>query len=422
MGYIGNFVAVCAFLPLPFAGYWLGKEIYGYSQNLGMTLMGGAFSWLFIIQAILIGVLFLSANFYLWLGMGRIPGSERYKGYIKYILIVIVLCFGVWATPSSIIATPDESSKMGGSHHPMLKFFGVMSAKNTAVNILILSTYISFFLYRRGNKTPSLTGAKTSAFTQLLLVGMGAVFVGWMTRFAYLAPYFGHPDPAAVTATAAQSTLSWIGTIVLGLLTLGLLGSYARYRASNRESFLSWAPIGSTIQFCIVSAAICFVIFIGIYGYLVPTAIRIKMSVPQVGSVLVTMVLITIIDILILKNADSAGGIRWGKMRRISQYTLFLTAITFTWLMGLMGYVRSGLRQHWHVYGIVKDTSPDAFTPTLGYAAGIVSITVLLFFTFVAFIFWLASLGHLPDYDKPEPEANDDEATPKSSGEIVSHL
>ncbi len=59
MGYIGNFVAICAFLPLPFAGYWLAKEIYAYSQTLGLTMMGGAFSWLFIIQAVLIGNLFL---------------------------------------------------------------------------------------------------------------------------------------------------------------------------------------------------------------------------------------------------------------------------------------------------------------------------------------------------------------------------
>ena len=55
MGYIGNFVAIIAFLPLPFAGYWLAKEIYAFSQTLGLTMMGGAFSWLFIIQAVLIG-------------------------------------------------------------------------------------------------------------------------------------------------------------------------------------------------------------------------------------------------------------------------------------------------------------------------------------------------------------------------------
>jgi hypothetical protein len=76
MGYIGNFVAISAFLPLPFAGYWLAKEIYAYSQSLGLTMMGGAFSWLFIIQAVLIGNLFLAANYYLWLGMGRVEGAS----------------------------------------------------------------------------------------------------------------------------------------------------------------------------------------------------------------------------------------------------------------------------------------------------------------------------------------------------------
>ena len=396
MGYVGNFIAICAFLPLPFAGYWLGKEIYGYSQNLGMTLMGGAFSWLFIIQAILIGVLFLSANFYLWTGMGRIPGSERYKGYIKYILVAIILCFAIWATPSSVIATADEMGKMGGSQHPILKYFGVMSAKNTAVNILILSTYISFLLYRRGNKTPSLEGSKTSNLTQLLLVGLGAVFIGWMAKYSWGLPSFAY-GKWDLAPTSAQ-TMSWIGGLGFPLLAVALLLSYFRYRSSKKEDFLSWAPFGNKLQVFILSAVICFVIFIGIYGYMVPTAIRIKMSVPQVCSVLVTMVLITIIDILLLKNADEAGGIQWGKMRAVSQYALFLTAITFTWLMGLMGYVRSGLRQHWHVYGVIKDTSPDAFTPTLGFASQVVSVTVLLFFGFVAFIFWLVNLSSKADY------------------------
>ena len=40
----------------------------------------------------------------------------------------------------------------------------------------------------------------------------------------------------------------------------------------------------------------------------------------------------------------------------VSQYVLIFIAVTFTWLMGLMGYVRSGLRQHWHVYGVMRDT------------------------------------------------------------------
>ena len=87
MGYIGNFVAISAFLPLPFAGYWLAKEIYAFSQTLGLTMMGGAFSWLFIIQAVLIGNLFLAANYYLWLGMGRVEGVQPLQKVIKYLLV-----------------------------------------------------------------------------------------------------------------------------------------------------------------------------------------------------------------------------------------------------------------------------------------------------------------------------------------------
>ena len=87
MGYIGNFVALSAFIVLPFAGYYLGREIYAYNQTMGITMMGGFMSWLWIIQAILIGVLFLGSNYYLWLGMERIPGAERYRKYVPPMLI-----------------------------------------------------------------------------------------------------------------------------------------------------------------------------------------------------------------------------------------------------------------------------------------------------------------------------------------------
>jgi cytochrome d ubiquinol oxidase subunit I len=317
MGYIGNFVAISAFLPLPFAGYWLAKEIYAYSQTLGLTMMGGAFSWLFIIQAVLIGNLFLGANYYLWLGMGRVEGKQPIQRVIKYLLIAIVLCFMVWATPRSIIATVSEVRAMRGSAHPILGFLGVMSAKNTAVNILILTTFMSFLLYRRTGKVSS----------------------------------------------------------------------------------VSWAKMGHTAQLVIFAAVAAFVIFLGVYGYFVEASVRIGLSVPQVGSVLLAMVLITAIDLPLYRGAKTAE-VRWGKIPAISQYVLIFIAVTFTWLMGLMGYVRSGLRQHWHVYGIIRDNSPDAFTPTLGFATQVVSVTVLIFFGLIGFVFWLSSLHDKPDYQR----------------------
>ena len=338
MGYMGNFVAIMGLLPLPFAGYWLASEIYAFSQTMGLTMMGGAFSWLFIIQAVLIGNLFLFANWYLWLGMERIKGAERYRAYIWPMLVVISLCFAVWATPRSIIATTEEIQAMGGSSHPMLGYLGVMSAKNTAVNILILTTFLSFVLYRRSGKTPVVSRAK----------------------------------------------------------------------------------LINSVQFLIFAAAAGTVIFYGIYGYFVDAKTRIGFSVPQVGSVLLALVLVTVLDGILLRGAKSTET-NWGKIRPISQYLLIALAVTFTWLMGLMGYVRSGLRQHWHVYGIVRDTSPDAYTPTLGFATQVVSFTVLVFFLLIGFIFWITSLSdkkkwadreepgtepaHQPPEDQPSPEA-----------------
>lgn len=328
MGYIGNFVAIAGLLPLPFAGYWLASEIYAFSQTMGLTMMGGAFSWLFIIQAILIGNLFLFANWYLWLGMGRIPGAERFRPATKWLLIVIVVCFAVWATPSSPIATSQEVQSMGGARHPELGYLGVMAAKNTAVNLMILATFVSFILYRR----------------------------------------------------------------------------------SGREPKVSWARAGNRAQVGIVALAAVAVVFFGILGYFVEAAVRIKLSIPQVGSVLLAMILVTTLDVLLLRGAKRADT-RWGQISHRSQYALIVLAVTFTWLMGLMGYVRSGLRQHWHVYGVMRDTSVDAFTPTLGYATKVVSATVLLFFVLIAFVFWLASLSGKKDLavsaTLPEPDDDD---------------
>jgi cytochrome bd ubiquinol oxidase subunit I len=316
MGYIGNFVAISAFLPLPFAGYWLAKEIYAFSQTLGLTMMGGAFSWLFIIQAVLIGNLFLAANYYLWLGMGRVEGVQPLQKFIKYLLLGIALCFMVWATPRSIIATVSEVRAMGGSSHPILGYLGVMSAKNTAVNILILTTFMSFLLYRRTGKVAS----------------------------------------------------------------------------------VAWAKTGHAAQLTIFAAVAVFVIFLGVYGYFVEATVRIQLSVPQVLSVLFAMVSITAIDVFLFHGAKKTGEVRWGRIPAISQYVLIFIAVTFTWLMGLMGYVRSGLRQHWHVYGVIRDQSVDAFTPTLGFATKVVSVTVLLFFLLMAVVFWISSLHDRPDF------------------------
>jgi cytochrome d ubiquinol oxidase subunit I len=316
MGYVGNFIAIGALIVLPFAGYWLGREIYEYNQQMGITMMGGFMSWLWIIQAFLIGVLFLAGNYYLWLGMGRIPGAERFMPYTRWMLLVLVLGVIVWATPHTMIADRQELAAMGGTHHPFLGVLGVMSAKNTAVNLMILTTFLSFLMYRRANKLPT----------------------------------------------------------------------------------VAWARTGTVIQGVLLAIAAGVVLFYGVYGYHpdVTAIVRIGFSVYQVLAVIITIALVIALDIAMMRGAESRGAIRWGQMPERSQYALFILLVTFTWLMGLMGFARSGIRQHWHVFEVMRDTSAHAATPALGEASIVITGCVLIFLGLIGFIFWLGGLVEKP--------------------------
>ena len=42
---------------------------------------------------------------------------------------------------------------------------------------------------------------------------------------------------------------------------------------------------------------------------------------------------------------------------------------------------------------MLRDTSAEAVTPALGYAANVITIVTLVFFALVMFIFWLGGLG-----------------------------
>jgi cytochrome bd-type quinol oxidase subunit 1 len=130
-----------------------------------------------------------------------------------------------------------------------------------------------------------------------------------------------------------------------------------------------------------------------VYGYFVEAIVRIGFSVYQVGAVLACIIGVTAIDLALTRNATSRGAIRWGQMPDRSQYALFVLAVTFTWLMGLMGFARSGIRQHWHVWEVMRDTSTQAATPALGQAANMITACVVIFLGLVAFIFWLGGLA-----------------------------
>jgi hypothetical protein len=244
--------------------------------------------------------------------MGRSDGAARYNTKVKYLAAIIVLAFLVWFTPHTLVLTNQELQALGGPYHKYLGPLGIMPAKNTAVNIMIVFTALSFLYYRRANKVPT----------------------------------------------------------------------------------VSWVKLGNIAQISLFTAGLCNILFLGIYyGYFTNTVYKVAASIPQVLTTLVVLIASGVLDSFMYKNAKEVAPLHWGRVPAQSQYALFLLAVAFTWLMGLMGYIRSGIRQHWHVVDIMRDNSPDAYTPTLGYAANVVSIGTILFMAMVIFVFWLSTVS-----------------------------
>ena len=306
MGYTGNLIALFTMLFLPFAGYYFGFELFAYSATYGVTLMGGVLSWLFIIQAIVIAILFIGAAYYAWLGLLRIPGSEPQRRLVPAFNVALIAGFMVWATPHSMAASIEEST---GQFHPLLGALGLMAPKMIAVTLILVVLYVSYLLYRRAGKVP----------------------------------------------------------------------------------VVAWAATGTRIEWALIALMAATILGLGIYGYFAPADVRIKIwqILVLIGGIVVTFV----IDLYLLRGARTQAAVRWGTMPRRGQYILILLAFVIVWLMGLMGYARSGARLNWHVFGLVEDTSPGAGLPPLGDAAIVVTAITLIFFALLGVAFAISALG-----------------------------
>ena len=335
VGYIFLFVTVCALLPMPIAGYWLMRSVYVFRQSMGVTMMGGLLTWLFVVQALLIGALFLGVNYYIWQSMARIKGGARYQLYYQFLLGALTLALFIWLTPHTVMMSASEVKAMGGAQHPVVGNYGVMSAKNGAVNIMILITALSFIYYRRANRT---------------------MVVPWVTK----------------------------GNIVIGaLFALGALN----------------------------------VIWLSIYGFFLPAKLRVGLSSPQAFTTLTVVVAAIVINRRMLKGSVVHGPVQWGKIPVRGMIVLFGMAAAFSWVMGLMGYIRSSGRLSWHVNELMADVSPWAFTPNLEFAAKMVTLNMVMFWGAVLTLFWMCQWGQQPAMGEESVEEKSPTLTPVPSQE-----
>jgi cytochrome d ubiquinol oxidase subunit I len=308
MGYVFMFLTMAALIPMPFAGYWLMRSVYEYRQQLGVTMMGGMLTWMFVLQAIAVGALFIGANYYLWQGMMRKPGAERYQGYIKYFLAGLILSFLVWFTPHTLMMTPEEGKAIGGAQHPVIGNYGVMSAKNGAINLMIVLSGLSYIIYKRADKV--------------------------------------------ITAR--------------------------------------WSRFGNIIIAAVFAGAMLNIIGLAIYGFYLPANVRVGLSLPQFLSTVTALAVGIAVNYRLLKGARPMGPVIWGRVTARGQITLFVLGMAFTWVMGLMGFIRSSGRLGWHVHEIMRDASPWSSTPGLGVAAGMVTLNMILFWVLLVGLFWIS--------------------------------
>lgn len=240
MGYIGNLIGVATLMLLPLAGYILAKELFLYDATIATFMMADKLSSFFVMQGLLVSLLFLGANYYMWMSIRRIDGAELYLGYMRPIFAVILVGTVIWMTPQNFL--PDLTSPIpeGIGEEAIfiperMAFIGLMMAKAVAVTAIILVTFLTYMVYRR---------------------------------------------------------------------------------------------------------------------------------------------------------AISHGTIRWGEIPSQAQYALVFVPTVAVYLMGLMGAIRELARQDWHIYTVLRDTTPYWYTPPLAHTSIMVGISTLVFFILMGFIFW----------------------------------
>lgn len=181
-GYLGNAIGLGFMLPLPAAGYLYAYELYQYDAAIGMYIMSDRLSMFMLVQAVLIGFLFIGSNYYIWLSTKRIEGVQKYLWGMKYTYILMFICAAIWFAPRHFFATmllepgmvPAAMTKdayLTATELPgTLAFMALMKAKNTAAMVLIFLTLFNYVLYRIAVKKGKIVYGKINPVSQYTLI------------------------------------------------------------------------------------------------------------------------------------------------------------------------------------------------------------------------------------------------------------
>ncbi len=257
MGHVAIMISIVNLFILPFAGYWFAKAIFIYRQRMGITLMGGKLSWPFIMQAMLIGLIFMTVTFYLWQGTNRMQGSERYRHLVKYMMIILAVSFMIWVTPHTIPASEGEFKAMGGTQHPIVGYYGTMAAKNTAINTMILSFGLCYIIFHRCNKKITVAWARWGNLLMTLMFSLAEAYIIFIGVYGFFIPANVRVTLALPQFAVAMSAL--IGGMVLNWLML---------RRSEVIGPIQWGKLTPSGAFALFSLAVFISTTMVLMGYI----------------------------------------------------------------------------------------------------------------------------------------------------------
>lgn len=249
MGFIGNFIGVGTLMLLPVAGYIYARELFTYDAAISTFLMADKLSWFFEVQGVLVSLLFLAANYYMWLSTQRIRGGARFANYMKTGFAAMFVASAVWITPQNFLADLTTAAPRG---IPMTEiaiperaaFLGLMMAKGLAVTAVIALTLLNYLLYRRALATGSILWGQIDHRSQYVLIVLPALAVytmGLMGAIRELARQDWHvyrflrdTTPYWYTPSLAHTSLM-VGIITLLFFALMALVFWLGFRLGKAD-------------------------------------------------------------------------------------------------------------------------------------------------------------------------------------------
>lgn len=242
-----------ALVPIPFEGYRFSRAIYAYRQQMGITMFGGLLAWSGIILVSVVALLFLTINYYLWQRIDVAKNGAQYRSLSKYLFAILAICAAVYVTPHTMVMTPLELKQLSGQQHQALANYGVESAKQPAINMMILLTAWSLLIWSWCSNQNARIMMEARFITGAFLAAMANIV--WLGIYGYSIP---------ANVRVGLNLPMWATTFMMVLLVSVLV---IRNRRVSEDESLSWGNLPTRAYYALFSLAFVVTWIMGLGGY-----------------------------------------------------------------------------------------------------------------------------------------------------------